>query len=228
MASGIGKSHYTKNPRLATPAGMSLGNDGPVKMSVLPSIMKLHNIQRISQRSAAAILSLFVIATLSVACTQEPAAPIELILTAPAGIESVQTFGTPPGTIGNMHTFVAPISEDGSVVGYVSGQKVLTKTADMLIGLTDNEDPRVVADIAIEEWHQTMTFNLPGRGTIDVAGDRLLNVDPQAAFPNIKKVAPQALAIIGGTGEFRFARGEVITVLDAGNGYTQTLTYLLD
>ena len=92
----------------------------------------------------------------------------------------------------------------------------------------DKEDPRVIADIAIEEWHQAMTFHLPGRGTIDVAGDRLLNADPNAAFPRIKKVAPQALAIVGGTGEFKFARGEVTTVLNADEGYTQTLTYLLD
>ena len=197
-------------------------------MSVLPSIMKINLAKRTSRTTAVAVLSLFVIATLSVACTQEPAASTELILTQPAPVDSVQTFGNPPGTIGNLHTFVAPISEDGAVVGYISGQRVLTKTADMLVGLTDKEDPRVVANIAIEEWHQTMTFHLPGRGTIDVAGDRLLNVDPKAAFPRIKKVAPQALAIIGGTGEFKFARGEVITVLNADEGYTQTLTYLLD
>ena len=190
--------------------------------------MKLNLAKRTSRTTAAAVLSLFVIATLSVACTQEPAAPTELILTQPAPVDSVQTFGNPPGTIGNLHTFVAPISEDGAVVGYISGQKVLTKTADMLIGLTDKEDPRVAADIAIEEWHQAMTFHLPGRGTIDVAGDRLLNADPNAAFPRIKKVAPQALAIIGGTGEFQFARGEVTTVLNADECYTQTLTYLLD
>jgi hypothetical protein len=41
-------------------------------------------------------------------------------------------------------------------------------------------------------------------------------------------VAPQALAIVGGAGEFEFARGEEITVLNADDGYTQTLTYLLD
>lgn len=197
-------------------------------MSVLPSRMKLNLAKRTSRSTAAAVLSLFVIAVLSGACTQEPAEPFELILTQPAPVDSVQTFGNPPGTIGNLHTFVAPISEDGAVVGYLSGQRVLTKTADMLVGLTDKEDPRVVANIAIEEWHQTMTFHLPGRGTIDVVGDRLLNADPNAAFPRIKKVAPQALAIIGGTGEFQFARGEVTTVLNADEGYTQTLTYLLD
>ena len=197
-------------------------------MSVLPSRMKLNLAKRTSRTAAAAVLSLFVIAILSGACTQEPAEPIELILTQSVPVESVQTFGNPPGTIGNLHTFVAPISEDGAVVGYISGQRVLTKTADMLVGLTDKKDPRVVANIAIEEWHQTMTFHLPGRGTIDVAGDRLLNADPKAAFPHIKKVAPQALAIIGGTGEFQFARGEVTTVLNADEGYTQTLTYLLD
>jgi hypothetical protein len=190
--------------------------------------MKLNAAKGTSRTTAAAVLSLFVIAILSVGCTQEPAEPIELILTQPAPVDSVQTFGNPPGTIGNMHTFVAPISEDGAVVGYISGQRVLTKSADMLVGLTDKEDPRVIADVAIEEWHQAMTFHLAGRGTIDVAGDRLLNVDPKAAFPRIKKVAPQALAIIGGTGEFKFARGEVITVLNADEGYTQTLTYLLD
>ena len=188
-----------------------------------------HNVtHRTLRSSAAAILSLSIIAILSTACTQEPAQPVELILTQPAPVDSVQTFGNPPGTIGNLHTFVAPISEDGAVVGYISGQRILTKTADMLVGLTDKEDPRVVASIAIEEWHQTMTFHLPGRGTIDVAGDRLLNADPNAAFPRIKKVAPQALAIIGGTGEFKFARGEVTTLLNADEGYTQTLTYLLD
>ena len=188
-----------------------------------------HNVtHRTLRSSAAAILSLSIIAILSTACTQEPAQPAELILTQPAPVDSVQTFGNPPGTIGNLHTFVAPISEDGAVVGYISGQRILTKTADMLVGLTDKEDPRVVANIAIEEWHQAMTFHLPGRGTIDVAGDRLLNADPNAAFPRIKKVAPQALAIIGGTGEFKFARGEVTTVLNADEGYTQTLTYLLD
>ena len=197
-------------------------------MSVLPSRMKIDGTKRTSRTTASAVLSLFVIAVLSVACTQEPAEPIELILTQPAPVDSVQTFGNPPGTIGNLHTFVAPISEDGAVVGYLSGQRILTKTADMLVGLLDKKDPRVVADIAIEEWHQTMTFHLPGRGTIDVAGDRLLNADPNAAFPRIKKVAPQALAIIGGTGEFQFARGEVTTVLNADEGYTQTLTYLLD
>jgi len=194
---------------------------------VVPSRMKI-NVNRQASRTTAAAVALFLIASLSVACTQEPAAPIELILAQPVPVESVQTFGNPPGTIGNMHSFVAPISEDSAVVGYISGQKVLTKTADMLVGLTDKKDPRVVAGVAIEEWHQTMTFHIAGRGTIDVAGDRLLNANPNAAFPHIKKVAPQALAIIGGTGEFKFARGEVITVLNADEGYTQTLTYLLD
>ena len=194
---------------------------------MVPSRMKI-KVNRQASRTTAAAVALFLIASLSVACTQEPAAPIELILTQPAPVDSVQTFGNPPGTIGNLHTFVAPISEDGAVVGYLSGQRILTKTADMLVGLLDKKDPRVVADIAIEEWHQSMTFHLPGRGTIDVAGDRLLNADPNAAFPRIKKVAPQALAIIGGTGEFQFARGEVTTVLNADEGYTQTLTYLLD
>ena len=199
-----------------------------MRLILLPSGMKHNVTHRTLRSSAAAILSLSIIAILSTACTQEPAQPVELILTQPAPVDSVQTFGNPPGTIGNLHTFVAPISEDGAVVGYISGQRILTKTADMLVGLTDKEDPRVVANIAIEEWHQTMTFHLPGRGTIDVAGDRLLNADPNAAFPRIKKVAPQALAIIGGTGEFKFARGEVTTLLNADEGYTQTLTYLLD
>jgi hypothetical protein len=35
------------------------------------------------------------------------------------------------------------------------------------------------------------------------------------------------MAIVGGTGEFMFARGEVVSVRNEDGGYTQTLTYRL-
>jgi hypothetical protein len=116
------------------------------------------------------------------------------------------------------------------VVGVLTGERVLTQPASEVDWAIEERIPdgETVDFTKFSVWSQTMSFHLKGRGSFQIQGDRLLVTDPSASpIPFMVTAAQQPLAIVGGTGEFKFASGEVVSVRNEDGGYTQTLTYRL-
>ncbi len=153
-----------------------------------------------------------------------------MVLTQPAPIHHLEDFGHGVAGVGNLDTFEAPISENGSEVGWLTGERVLTEAQSDVAWALEHRVPGAdgVQIRNASVWHQTMTFHFHDRGTIEVEGDRLLLIDAaDSAIPAMAKAAQQPLAIIGGTGDFVFARGQVVSERNEDGTYTQTLTYRL-
>jgi len=153
-----------------------------------------------------------------------------MVLTQPAPVHHSKFFGHEAGAIGNLNSFGADLSENGVRVGVLTGERVLTQPASEVAWAIEERIPNVGGmDYAkFSVWTQTMSFHLEGRGSIQVQGDRLLVTDPNTSLiPTMVVAARQPMAIVGGTGEFMFARGEVVSVRNEDGGYTQTLTYRL-
>lgn len=163
-------------------------------------------------------------------CGDDTPKTLTMVLTQPAPVHHTENFGHEPGAIGNLHSFSADLSEDGTPVGVLTGERVLTQPAsevDWAIEerIPDDED---VDFSKMSVWHQTMSFHLKDRGSFQIEGDRLLVTDANTSLvPFMVTAAQQPLAIVGGTGEFMFARGEVVSVRNEDGSYTQTLTYRL-
>ncbi len=153
-----------------------------------------------------------------------------MVLTQPAPTHHVEDFGHGVADVGDLNTFEAPISENGSEVGWLTGERVLTEAQSDVAWALEHRVPGAdgVQIRNASVWHQTMTFHFHDRGTIEVEGDRLLLIDAaDSAIPAMTKAAQQPLAIIGGTGDFLFARGQVVSQRNEDGTYTQTLTYRL-
>ncbi len=163
-------------------------------------------------------------------CGESSPKTMTLVLTQPAPVHHSEYFGHDAGAIGNLNSFGADLSENGQRVGVLTGQRVLTQPASEVAWAIDERVPDADGtDLAkFSVWNQTMSFHLKGRGSIQVQGDRLLVTDTNTPLiPAMVIAAQQPLAIVGGTGEFMFARGEVVSVRNEDGSYTQTLTYRL-
>lgn len=153
-----------------------------------------------------------------------------MVLTQPAPLHNIANFGQAAGEIGNLHTFQAPLSENNVLVGQLTGERILTQTSENIAWAIEQQVPGAegidLPNAAV--WHQSMTFHLKGRGTIQVGGNRVLLSSTDASLiPLMAIAARQPLAITGGTGEFMFARGEVTSVRNDDGSYSQTFTYRL-
>ncbi|CAB4324089.1 unannotated protein [freshwater metagenome] len=163
-------------------------------------------------------------------CGSSSPKTLTMVLTQPAPVHHTENFGHEPGAIGNLHSFGADLSENGKVVGVLTGERVLSQPASEVDWAIEERIPEGenVDFSKFSVWHQTMSFHLQDRGSIQIEGDRLLVTDANSSpIPFMVTAAQQPLAIVGGTGEFKFARGEVISVRNEDGGYTQTLTYRL-
>jgi hypothetical protein len=167
---------------------------------------------------------------LASSCGSSSPSTMTMVLTQPAPAHHTENFGNDEGSIGNLHSFGAELSENGERVGVLTGQRVLSQPASEVEWAVEERLPNVdgleLVNLAV--WNQTMSFHLEGRGSIQVAGDRLLVTDAtSSSIPFMVAMAQQPLAIVGGTGEFKFARGEVVSVRNDDGTYTQTLSYRL-
>ncbi len=163
-------------------------------------------------------------------CGSSSPKTLTMVLTQPAGVNHTENFGHGTGAIGNLHSFGADLSENGKPVGVLTGERVLTQPASEVDWAIEERIPdgETVDFSRFSVWHQAMSFHLKDRGSFQIEGDRLVVTDPSTSpIPFMVTAAQQPLAIVGGTGEFKFARGEVVSVRNEDGSYTQTLTYRL-
>jgi len=163
-------------------------------------------------------------------CGDSSPKTMTMVLTQPAPLNNIENFGQAASEIGNLHTFQAPISENNEIVGQLTGERVLTQSSGDIAWAIEQQVPGAegieLPNAAV--WHQSMSFHLKGRGTIQVEGNRvLLSGTEPSLIPLMAIAARQPLAITGGTGEFMFARGELTSVHNDDGSYSQTFTYRL-
>jgi hypothetical protein len=149
---------------------------------------------------AAGILSISVLA----GCTQGP----EIItLTHAAGTSnSVPVDANPDGVQGDYSVFDSPVYRDGKLYGSMIGS--LTKVGALGSGTHPEREERLVSAI----------FDLPD-GQINVMGLSFYN--PEAT--KMERNEPYVRAIVGGTGAYVGARGEVETIHNDDDTYTHTI-----
>lgn len=111
---------------------------------------------------------------------------------------------------GDLLAFDAPLSRDGEVVGDLSG--LLTTVGIPGADATGRE--------ALEERFATLVFRFNDIDTIVVSGS---SVYPPAEA-EMSAEAPQVRAVVGGTGAYVAATGEVETVRNADGTYSHKFT----
>lgn len=116
-------------------------------------------------------------------------------------------------SIGDLLLFDAPFAtEDGTAAGELTGSLLVVDLAD----------PAAEGDLAMESRLTNLVFSFGERGTIVVGGG--------AVYPALEKEIavndPQVRAVVGGTGEFIGASGEVTTTRAADGSYTHDFTLL--
>jgi hypothetical protein len=120
----------------------------------------------------------------------------------------------PAGATGKAHgdllAFDAPISRDGEVVGDVSG----------LLTTVDIPAPDATGRDALEERFATLVFRFNDVDTIVVGGSAVY----PPAESEMSADAPQLRAVLGGTGAYVAAAGEVETVRNADGTYSHRFT----
>ena len=120
----------------------------------------------------------------------------------------------PAGVTGKSHgdllAFDAPISRDGEVVGDLSG----------LLTTVDIPAPDATGRDALEERFSTLVFRFNDVDTIVVGGSAVY----RPAESEMSNDSPQLRAVLGGTGTYVAAAGEVETVRNADGTYSHRFT----
>lgn len=138
-------------------------------------------------------------------CAQGPEV---ITLTHAAGTSnSVPVDANPEGVQGDYSVFDSPVYKDGELYGSMVGS--LTKVGALGSGSHPEREERLVSAI----------FDLP-EGQINVMGLSFYNPDAT----KMEKKEPYVRAIVGGTGAYVGARGEVSTVHNDDDTYTHTIT----
>ena len=116
-----------------------------------------------------------------------------MVLTQPAPVLHSEFFGHETGAIGNLNSFGADLSENGQLVGELTGERVLTQAASEVAWAIEERVPNADGmDLTkFSVWYQTMSFHLEGRGSIQVQGDRLLVTEPNTSLIPAMVVAAQ-------------------------------------
>lgn len=158
-------------------------------------------------------LSALLVATAAVAGCSSAASTEEFILVqgTPA-LTSIQVGDRPGGATGHgdLLAFEAPVSRDGEVVGDVSG---LLTTMDIPAADASGRD-------ALEERFGSLVFRFNDIDTIVVGGSSVY--PPAEAEMSADK--PQFRAVLGGTGAYMAAAGEVETLRNADGTYSHRFT----
>jgi hypothetical protein len=129
-------------------------------------------------------------------------------------LSDVKVAARPGGATGKAHgdllAFDAPISRDGKVVGDLSG----------LLTTVDIPAPDATGRDALEERFATLVFRFNDVDTIVVGGSAVY----PPAESEMSADAPQLRAVLGGTGAYVAATGEVETVRNADGTYSHRFT----
>ena len=121
-----------------------------------------------------------------------------------------QTAGATGKAHGDLLAFDAPISRDGEVVGDLSG----------LLTTVDIPETGATGRDALEERFATLVFRFNDIDTIVVGGSAVY----RPAESEMANDAPQLRAVLGGTGTYVAATGEVETVRNADGTYSHRFT----
>lgn len=154
-------------------------------------------------RVAVGIISIFILA----GCSQGP----EIItLTHAAGTSNtVSVDVNPGGAQGDVAVFDSPVYKDGELYGSMIG--TMTKVGALGSGTHPDREERLL----------TAVFDLP-EGQIVVEGLSFY----KSEATKLEKSEPYVRAIVGGTGAYVGARGEVSTIHNEDDTYTHTIKLL--
>jgi len=140
----------------------------------------------------------------------------------------VHAIGTSGSEVGDTSSFEAPLLQNGRVVGELSGSRTLVETSKDLPWATPRRVLGATAGQALNLWFTTDIFYIFGKGSIQTQGERFApeNSDP-TALPQIQISIPAPMAVIGGTGQYAFAHGQLNSLRHSDGTYTQTFTLRL-
>ena len=155
--------------------------------------------------AAAAVAGLLTVLALT-GCTQGPEV---LILTqATAGSKLISLNTNVDGDLGDEFVFESPMLKDGKPYGEMFG--TMTKVGELGHGTHPDREDRLLNAV----------FDLPD-GEIVVLGMSFYI----PLHPALEKQEPVARAIVGGTRAYAGIRGEVITIHNDDDTYTQEIRY---
>ena len=122
-----------------------------------------------------------------------------------------QDFAPAGKSVGDVVSFAAPVSRDGKVVGLVIGALTTAILPDE--GLLAEE---------VEQRIALLVFRLGPDDTISVLSDSVYPVDQREMKPG----DPHVRAVVGGTGEYIGARGQVTTTRNSNGTYVHEFELL--
>ena len=127
--------------------------------------------------------------------------------------------------VGETSSSEQDLHEEGKLVGEMSTTRLLTQLDKDLKWASKDRVPGSDTSRPLNQWQVTLNFYFDDKGSITAQGERLI----PAAVSTAAYTAPAAnttqyLAVIGGTGKFRFVRGELATTPKSNDTFSQTFT----
>jgi hypothetical protein len=160
------------------------------------------------------VVGALVIGAAVAGCSTSPSTVEFTLVQGTPDLTSIRVGDRPAGSNGHgdLLAFDAPVSRDGEVVGDVSG---LLTTVGLPAATGTGRD-------ALEERFGTLVFRFNDTDTIVVSGS---SIYPPAQV-EMAQDRPQLRAVLGGTGAYIAAAGEVETVRNADGTYSHRFTLL--
>jgi hypothetical protein len=168
----------------------------------------------LSRLGTAACIATAAIAGLAFSISaNQPASTRLVLLQEPPDLQAIP-LKTGEASLGDLLLFDAPFAaEDGSMGGILVGSLLV---ADMAESGVDGAE-------MVQSRLTNLVFNVVGKGTIVVGGSA---VYPSDSAAEMVASQPQVRAIVGGTGEFIGASGEISTTRSDDGSYVHDLTLL--